>query len=250
MFTVPEGWHTHEIGRGRVMTMADGLHLTVPEGAGPGYHNAQIDDYSGGPGFMRKPPLRLTVTAWTDGPLDQRVGTAGFGFWNHPFGPGGRGLRLPAAVWWFFAALPNDLRLALDVPGHGWKAAALDAARPRAWSMLPLAPAAAVAFQSARLYRRWYPALQRRLGIAERALDAALLLERHTYTLEWRADGARFAIDGEPVLETDSAPRGPLGAVIWIDNQYAVATPQGRIRFGTRPVTAGQTLILEDLRIE
>jgi hypothetical protein len=28
-------------------------------------------------------------------------------------------------------------------------------------------------------------------------------------------------------------PPGPLGFVAWIDNQYAIATPQGSLRFGT-----------------
>ena len=37
----------------------------------------------------------------------------------------------------------------------------------------------------------------------------ALLAERHTYTLDWRQDGAIFAVDGAAVLETPYAPRGP-----------------------------------------
>ena len=41
-----------------------------------------------------------------------------------------------------------------------------------------------------------------------------------------------FAVDGDVVLVTRQAPRGPLGLVIWIDNQYMVATPQGRFAQG------------------
>jgi hypothetical protein len=35
------------------------------------------------------------------------------------------------------------------------------------------------------------------------------------------------------VLVAPDPPPGPLGFVAWIDNQYAVATPRGSLRFGT-----------------
>ena len=44
-------------------------------------------------------------------------------------------------------------------------------------------------------------------------------------------------------------PPGPLGFVAWIDNQYAVATPRGELRFGA--LTCGpQWLELASLSIE
>jgi hypothetical protein len=34
------------------------------------------------------------------------------------------------------------------------------------------------------------------------------------------------------MLETDRPPRGPLGLVAWVDNQWMVATPHGRFGWG------------------
>ena len=44
--------------------------------------------------------------------------------------------------------------------------------------------------------------------------------------------GVTFEVDGVTVLQTPLSPRPPLAAVIWIDNQYAAFTPQGRDRIG------------------
>ena len=73
---------------------------------------------------------------------------------------------------------------------------------------------------------------------------------RHTYTLDWRRDGARFAVDGTTVFETPYSPRGPVGFVCWLDNRFAVVTPQGKIRFGIAPVESDQSLIVESVVIE
>jgi len=40
-------------------------------------------------------------------------------------------------------------------------------------------------------------------------------------------------VDGAEILRTPLAPRGPLGLVLWIDNQYAAWRPDGRLGFGT-----------------
>jgi hypothetical protein len=42
-------------------------------------------------------------------------------------------------------------------------------------------------------------------------------------------------VDEVDVLDTRASPRGPLGLVIWIDNQYAAFTPQGRLAWGVLP---------------
>jgi hypothetical protein len=42
-------------------------------------------------------------------------------------------------------------------------------------------------------------------------------------------------VDGEVVLQTAFAPRGPLGLVLWLDNQYAYWQPDGRLGYGTLP---------------
>jgi len=55
----------------------------------------------------------------------------------------------------------------------------------------------------------------------------------HTYNLLWRESGVAFNVDNAIVFESPISPRGPLGLVIWIDNQYAAWAPEGRIGMGT-----------------
>ena len=42
-----------------------------------------------------------------------------------------------------------------------------------------------------------------------------------------------FRVDQEVVFETRVSPLGPLGLVIWIDNQYAAVPPSGHLSYGT-----------------
>lgn len=56
------------------------------------------------------------------------------------------------------------------------------------------------------------------------------------YALEWRLDRVIFQVEGEPVFETRNIPQGPLGLVIWIDNQYLAFPPDGRLAYGTLEV--------------
>ncbi len=243
-------WKVAEVGQGAVTPAPGSLRLTVKPSPSA-YSNAQIADYDYDVfNFNWQPPLRMTVTAWVASPVDHLRGTAGFGFWNHPFSPDSRRLRLPQAIWFFFAAPPSNMALAEGVPGYGWKAATLDAGRRGALALAPLALPAALLLRIPALYRRIYPPIQRQLAIAERLIDPALLGERHTYTLDWRTDGADFAIDGASILRTPFAPRGRAGFVAWLDNQYAVVTPQGKLRFGIVPVEREQTLVLEHVLIE
>lgn len=54
----------------------------------------------------------------------------------------------------------------------------------------------------------------------------------HRYKLEWRETRAIFEVDDALVFESPVSPHPPLGLVIWIDNQYAAFTPDGKIGFG------------------
>ena len=54
----------------------------------------------------------------------------------------------------------------------------------------------------------------------------------HKYELDWREDRVSFEVDDAQVLESSVSPNPPLGLVIWIDNQYAAFTPEGKIGFG------------------
>ena len=54
----------------------------------------------------------------------------------------------------------------------------------------------------------------------------------HRYELEWREKLVLFEVDGVQVFESPVSPNPPLGLVIWIDNQYAAFTPEGKLGFG------------------
>jgi len=271
-------WQFTQIGRGAVSQQPGTLRLAVPPTPANVYSDAQISDYAGKHDFAWCPPVRLTITARAEMvPSLSTVGTrhasseglenadthysllithpflsgtAGFGFWNHPFVPGERGFRLPQAVWFFFSSPPSNMQLAHGVPGPGWKAATIDATRLSFLALLPTAPIGVLLMRIPALYRRLWPVGQRVIGVSEQLLDTALLTENHTYTLDWRADGVIFAVDGVTVHETPSAPRGPLGFIAWIDNQYAIVTPQGQLGFGLLPVEQEQALIIEHIRLE
>jgi hypothetical protein len=72
--------------------------------------------------------------------------------------------------------------------------------------------------------------------------------EWHEYGLDWQSANARFYVDGAMVLSVPDPPRGPLGFVAWIDNQYAVVTPRGRVGSGTL-ASAPEWLDIDWLRI-
>ena len=54
----------------------------------------------------------------------------------------------------------------------------------------------------------------------------------HGYRLEWSPSRVSFEVDDVQVLESPVSPHPPLGVVIWIDNQFAAFTPEGKIGFG------------------
>jgi hypothetical protein len=246
-------WRLAEIGAGRARQSGGRLRLELPTCSGNTYHDVQISDYTGKRDFRWKPPLRMEARARISQPLITHTfplqGTAGFGFWNHPFVPGERRFRLPQAVWFFYSSPPSDMRLALDVPGAGWKAATIDATRRPFWLLLPTAPLGFLLMRIPVLYQRLWPVAQQAIGVSEALLDMNLLSEPHTYTLDWRADGVTFAVDGAAVHYAPVRLRGPLGFIAWVDNQYAIVTPQGRFGFGLVDVPQPQTLVVESVRI-
>lgn len=243
-----EVWAT---GGGKVIQQVDHLCLSLPETPAGGYADAQISDYAGltRNQFPWSPPLRMTLRAWVIGEASSLVGTAGFGFWNDPFVPGRRELpRLPRALWFFFGGPSSDMPLAEDVPGNGLKAATF-APGPLFWGLLPFALPGFAMMRIPALYKRLWPLGQRALGVAEAALPAHWLVEEHDYSILWLPDFVRFEVDGLVVLETDRSPQGPLGFIAWIDNQYAVVTPQGNFGWGTSACES-QALVLDWLEIE
>ena len=113
---------------------------------------------------------------------------------------------------------------------------------------MPLAPLVILLNQVAWL-RSWiWPGIQRRFSMAYSQLQFQMD-QWHTYELNWGTNGCDFLIDGEVVLATPHTPRGPLGFVCWLDNQFLVVTKRGRIKWGVLPTSQDQWLEVDELRI-
>jgi hypothetical protein len=269
-------WQPCRIGAASLEVDEHTLRLVNTDTTAEQYSNAQIDDYRGLPrsDFPWSPPLTLTVRARfshpgprlragcdcdfvyqpeaSGGPI--LSGTAGFGFWNDPFAPPGgpleaRRAALPRAIWFFYGSPPSNMKLALDTPGCGWKAATIDAATGPFLLLAPTAPVAVPLMHVGPLYRRLWPVGQRAIRVSEAAVDVDMTAW-HTYAVQWRRRSARFLVDGLEILETGTPPRGPLGLVIWLDNQFMVVTPQGRFRHGLLAQPGRQWLEIDSVRID
>jgi hypothetical protein len=146
---------------------------------------------------------------------------------------------------------PNGLgdRQGLDLFGWGWKAATIDALHPAACLLAPIAPLAVLLMNARSLYRAPWPAIQRTPKVREAQVEAEMTAW-HTYVLEWGRDRARFCADDDVVLPGAPSPRRPLGFVLCVDNQYFVARPWGRYRWGLLEVPGRQWLEVGQLDIE
>jgi hypothetical protein len=244
--TLHERWTQTCMGPATLSIADSSLRMALaptPQGT---YADAQIDDYSklARANLLWRPPLRMEVRARSSQPVEARDGsrpeqsngilrgTAGFGFWNYPFSPRGDILMVPEAIWFFYASPPSNMALVPGVRGWGWKAQVVHTLRLGA--LLAILPTAlAIAWgritHNTRPAARW---LQRLSGTSETLLSTDFTAW-HTYTLEWHSTEAIFGVDNTEVLRVSNPPTRPLGFVTWLDNQYAVATPQGVLRFGT-----------------
>ena len=249
-------WQTHVVGSGQLETTRSSLRLVTGQAVSGSYTNAQIDDYQGLPRhrFAWNPPLRLTVRARFSHGAEELRGTAGFGFWNDPLLMTQRRLpTLPSALWFFFASAPSDMKLDIDTPGNGWKAASIDARRATALVWAPLAPLVVPLMNFPMLYQHIWPHIQRDLRIRETVLRVDMTCW-HTYELLWGTERSQFRVFGEDAesghpLLTAPSPRGPLGFVMWQDNQYLAVRPWGHIKWGLLDVPGQQWMEVETLEI-
>lgn len=213
--------------------------LGIPPGPAGSYRLAQLDDYrrSARRAFPWHPPHNLSLSARAS---DENIpGTWGFGLWNDPFGLAllqGGGLRLPAlpnAAWFFFASPPNYLSLRDDLPAQGALAATFQSPAWPSWSFLPAIPLSPLLL--IRPMARWVRGRARQFVKQDAVTIPINPTVWHAYRLEWHTDRAIFYIDGNSVLDTAIVPANPLGLVIWVDNQYAAFSPDGRLGYGTLP---------------
>jgi hypothetical protein len=261
-FTVPldQRWTQTCTGGGSLAIVDSALRMSFDSAQQGSYSDAQIDDYGrlARSAFPWRPPLRMEVRARSSLPAATLSstgdstnilrGTAGFGFWNYPFSIRGDILMLPESIWFFYASPPSNMALVPGIPGFGWKAQVIHTMRPGALaSTVPLALTAGLGLLTGqtRAASRW---MQRLTGARE-ALISSDMTSWHDYVLEWRQDEAIFRVDDQLVLRAPQPPTRPLGFVAWLDNQYAVATPRGVLRFGA--IASGpQWFEMDFIRIE
>jgi hypothetical protein len=261
--------------------------LTIPSGKANEYRLAQLDDYTRSPRgrFPHRSGSTLSLSARTSS--DSIPGTWGFGLWNDPFGLslgfGGNPFRLPAlpnAVWFFGASKENYLSFkepaGFDTGGENTRPTQ-PARRETANGFL------AQTFRSPRFHPLLIPAglalpfsrkTTRRLLSRVIEEDGIVLHSRHSptpmdaqesasyaetisvdptqwhrYRLEWRKNRVSFEVDEALVFESPVSPIPPLGLVIWIDNQYAAFTPEGKIGFGVLENPEPASLEIRELEI-
>jgi hypothetical protein len=225
-----------------VQDRTDAWHMEIPAGSKGHYQLAQLDDYTGlsREAFLWRPGLKFSLNARASN--QDIAGTWGFCLWNDPFslslGLGGGTRRWPAlpnAAWFFFASEPNYLSLRDDLPAVGATAATFRAPHWPTMLLALIAPALPLLL--------WPPGarLLRRIGRRFVEQDSVAMdinpVEWHCYSIEWQADSVLFQVDGNSLLESQISPLGPMGVVIWVDNQYAALPPSGRFSYGTLAVS-------------
>lgn len=231
-----------------------GWHLQIPPGPAGQYRLSQLDDYAHlkRHEFPWHPPVHLRLKARAS--QTSLPGTWGFGLWNDPFsmtmGFGGGTRRLPTlpnAAWFFFASPENYLSLRDDLPASGSLAATFQS------RYIPAPLLAPVALALPLLLLPPMVRLLRRLGrnvvkqsAAELDLDVTAW---HSYAIEWTSRRIVFRLDNQVISQTNLAPAGPMGLVIWIDNQYAALTPGGRLRYGTLAHSTRAWIEIDELQI-
>ena len=263
--------------------------LSIPAGPADKYRLAQLDDYtqkSRGQ-FPLRPPIHLSLSARASS--ESIPGTWGFGLWNDPFGLslgfGGNPFRMPAlpnAVWFFGASKESYLSFRDPRSEQSDESTSRSADEARATNVQREAANGFLAqtFRSPKFHPRLIPAglalpfsrkltrrlmakvigedgtdLCKRLSLApESALENAQhtnlhVTQWHRYSLEWREEHVSFEVDEVPVFESPVSPNPPLGLVIWIDNQYAAFTPEGKIGFGVLENPEPAWIEIKDIEI-
>ena len=263
--------------------------LTIPVGKADAYRVAQLDDYAQitRGRFPHRFDLSLSLSARTSS--DSIPGTWGFGLWNDPFGLsigyGSRPFRLPAlpnAVWFFGASEENYLSFRAERNEMETKRGVADsgldtpsATRPAVNGFLaqtfrsprfhPLLVLAGLALPFSRKTTRrlmsrvikedgvqlWNQGTRSRHNASKLAESKGIdPTQWHRYRLRWSQARVLWEVDEVRVFESAVSPNPPLGLVVWIDNQYAAFTPEGKIGFGVLENPEPAWLEIKDLEIK
>jgi len=87
---------------------------------------------------------------------------------------------------------------------------------------------------------------QQTVGLQSQGVDVT---QWHRYRLEWSVKHVLFYVDYALMFESPVSPKPPLGVILWIDNQYAVFSPEGKVAFGVLQ-GAEEWLEIEELEIK
>lgn len=217
----------------------DGWMFHLPQGSAGSYRYAQVDDYLSlaRKRFLWRKQARLSLRCRVSSP--SLPGTWGFGFWNDPFavvlGLGGMGRRLPAlpnCAWFFYASPENYLSFTNNLPGNGFLAQTFRAPRIPAGLFAP--GVLGLPLLMVKPISKWLRANLAAKLIREDAKRLEVdVTQWHAYRLQWSQNQVEFAVDEKPVFLTKISPQGPLGLVLWIDNQFAAWKPDGSLAAGT-----------------
>lgn len=245
---------------GEISTTERGWLLSIPPGNARRYRLSQIDDHLGlaRHNYPYRPPLKMDLEARVSAAAV--AGTWGFGLWNDPYGfslgPGDGFVRLPAlpnAAWFFFSSRLSYLSFRDDRPANGFLAQVFSSPR-FSGRVVQAAAMMLLSRQRARkLLSRVIKEDARRLDGNTQPRDHATrhdVTQWQRYGLEWLPDRTRFHVNDAVVLDTPLSPRGPLGIVIWIDNQHAGFNPQGRVTFGLESGAEPAWLEIRGLQIK
>jgi hypothetical protein len=254
--------HAYAVNGGRVEAHTNGLRLSTPAQDGAAYCDAQLDDYSTDRpfSFLHRAPCVMRVRARFSHPAGALKGTAGFGFWNHPFGSGGG--AIPRSLWFFYGSPESRLRFSRFSNGHGFVAGMLDGlplSRGRRRNETPktvtpdriterteidtragehdISTPSRLLLRLSQWLTGFRPLMAPLVRVAQRifyAPERQLAIDLtawHDYRLEWSTQWARWFIDNALVFESPNPPPGPLGFVAWIDNYAARFSEDGEFRF-------------------
>ena len=230
-----------------ITPIPSGWRLTIPSGPASGYRLSQLDDHAhiARRNYSYYPPFSLELRARVSSA--SVPGTWGFGLWNDPFGfsfgPEDSFFRppaLPNALWFFYASPKNYLSFRDDRPAQGFLAQVFRS--PRFHSSL-IAAGLVLPFS-----RKKTRQLLSRVIDEDSATVSVDATQWHRYRFEWSPNRSAFWVDEALVLESPVSPHPPLGLVIWIDNQYAAFTPQGKLSWGLEENSKSEWLEIEDIQ--
>jgi hypothetical protein len=154
---------------------------------------------------------------------------------------------LPNAAWFFFASPENYLSIRNDHPSSGFLAAAFHSP-----STSPLRLVPQLALVPLLFFHPWARRIRAKLSqvIDEQSIQLGVdVTQWNYYRLNWRTNKVEFSINSEPVFVSPTSPSGPLGLVIWLDNQYASFKPSGEIKMGVLKSSTPAWMEIEGLEI-